>query len=77
MVDETLIPVVQARERGREAQGGADELLADAQLEVQGQAFKVLVVGLDLSAQILDHGRERPAPVFVEVVGSEVKGHGR
>ena len=76
MLDEALVPVVEARQGGREAQRRTDEALGDAELQVKGDALEVIIVGSYLSTQILGHGRQRPAAVGVEVVDAEVDCHG-
>ena len=76
MLAETLVPTVQTIKGSMQSQGRVDKALADTQLQIQGDTFKLIVIGFDLSTQILGYRRQRPAITLVDIVQSEVEGYG-
>ena len=59
----------------RESERHVFKLLACANLQVDRHTFKVVVVSLELSAEVACHGRNRPFCIGVVVVQTEVNPH--
>lgn len=75
MVDEAVAPVVEVDKRGRHSERRVLEPAACSYLNVNGNRFEVVVVGLNLSAQVLGYERERDVAVGVVVVHTQVETH--
>ena len=58
MFPDAVAPVVESAQSGREAQWRIEQSLADAKLQVEGDALKLVVIGFHLSTQILGNGRD-------------------
>ena len=68
MMAEAFAPVVQPTECGRESERGLSDPFGRSYLQVQRDSLEMVVVGLDLSAQITCHSRETEVNILVEVV---------
>ena len=68
MFPETIAPVVETAQGGGEAQWGIEESFAEAKLQVEGDSLKLVVIGLDLSTQILGDGLDAQFTFFQIIV---------
>ena len=75
MLAQTVLPVVQPHQRSRQPQRGAYQPLRHTYLQVQRHPLKVVLVGLQLTAQIAGHCRYRPLAFGVKVVQSQIDTH--
>ena len=72
---EVDIPVVQVDKCQGEAERHVGELLAHTHLQVDRHFVVFLIVGFQLSAQVLGDGRNRPFMIRVVIVNSQVNAH--
>ena len=75
MTSETFAPVVEPTECGRETERGLSNTFGGTDLQVKGDALKMVIVGFDLSSQIACHCRETEVVVFVEIVETQIHCH--
>ena len=69
---EALAPVVEPAHRGRHAQRGVADTFGGTNLQVEGNAVEVVVVCLELSAEVTCDGRDAQVIVLVVVIQTEV-----
>ena len=72
-----VLPVVEAYQRGREAQRRPHEAFRHTQLQVERHALEVVLIGCELSAQVAGHGRDAPYVISVVIVQAQVYGGGQ
>ena len=72
MTAESFAPVVETAHGDGETQGRVPETFRGTQLQVEGDALEVVVVGFHLSTEVTGNGRDAEVEVFVEIVSAEI-----